>query len=159
VNEGKIRRRPLGGIEEGHHGVRYDYNDEDIYAIAGFAKQPLKEIAGPDEILEYFTSVMRGEVHGSTLNDRSLAAKELAKRQIDLVEQMRAADTALIVKLDWTRDDIATTTDDTEDNTNDIEAITNDMEGSIDDTIDDTESITNDIEGTTNGTESGIQEV
>jgi DNA-binding transcriptional MerR regulator len=98
VKQGKIRAEKL---PNGY----YDYNDDDIYLWAGHNKRPLRDVAGPDEILEYFTTVMRGEVANSTINDRSKAAVELAKRQIDLVEQMKAQDSAVIVKLDWKRDE------------------------------------------------------
>lgn len=62
-------------------------------------------IADADEILKYFTAVMRGEVLDqfgldASLADRTNAAKELARRIIDIKEEVGPAPT-IKVTLDW----------------------------------------------------------
>ena len=54
----------------------------------GEAKEEEKRIADAQEVMEYFTSVMRGEVNDQfdlepALSDRTRAAQELAKRMVD----------------------------------------------------------------------------
>ena len=67
-----------------------DYIQEEItYRLEQLKKET---IADADEIMQYFTKVMRGEVQDqfgldAPLSERTAAAKELAKRVID-VEQM-----------------------------------------------------------------------
>lgn len=66
-------------------------------------------IASGNEVMSYFTSVMRGELKDqfgldAPLSERTKAAQELAKRTIDL-ENRRAgeADQVVAIKLDWSR--------------------------------------------------------
>lgn len=68
-------------------------------------------VANGTEVLEYFTSVMRGEIKDqfgldASLSERTKAAQELAKRTVDL-ENRRAgeADNVIQIKLDWGRDE------------------------------------------------------
>lgn len=70
-------------------------------------------VATAKEVLEYFTSVMRGEIKDQfgldpSLADRTKAAQELAKRTIDRAladEKAKAnSNTTIEVKLDWGRD-------------------------------------------------------
>ena len=68
-----------------------------------------QSIASGMEVMEYFTSVMRGELKDqlgldAPLAERTKAAQELAKRTID-VENRRAGEPDQIVeiKLDWSR--------------------------------------------------------
>lgn len=63
-------------------------------------------IATAEEIMEYFSAVMRGEIEDqfgleASLSERTKAAQELAKRQIDMMN--KATDKAPEVKitLDW----------------------------------------------------------
>lgn len=54
----------------------------------GEEKEEEKRIADAQEVMEYFTSVMRGEVNDQfdlepALSDRTRAAQELAKRMVD----------------------------------------------------------------------------
>lgn len=67
-------------------------------------------MATAQEVMEYFTAVMRGEVKDqfgldAALAERTKAAQELAKRTID-IENRKAgnADQTIAIKLDWSRD-------------------------------------------------------
>lgn len=67
-------------------------------------------IATADEVMQFFTSVMRGEVKDqfgldATLSDRTRAAQEIAKRTVD-IENRKAGepDQLVAIKLDWSRD-------------------------------------------------------
>lgn len=70
-----------------------------------------QSVATADEVMGYFTSVMRGEVKDqfgldAPLSERTRAAQELAKRTVD-IENRKAglADQVTAIKLDWERDD------------------------------------------------------
>ena len=73
-------------------------------------------IADAQEIMEYFSSVMRGEITDqfgleAPLSERTKAAQELAKRQIDMVNKANANSTPeLKITLDWARDTDSTPT-------------------------------------------------
>lgn len=63
-------------------------------------------IADADEILQYFTRVMRGEVKDqfgldAPLSERTAAAKELAKRVIDVEKDAEAVVPEIKVTLNW----------------------------------------------------------
>ena len=63
-------------------------------------------IADADEILQYFTRVMRGEVKDqfgldAPLSERTSAAKELAKRVIDVEKDAEAVVPEIKVTLNW----------------------------------------------------------
>ena len=67
-------------------------------------------VATAEEVMGYFTKVMRGEEKDqfgldAPLAERTKAAQELAKRTID-IENRKAgnADKAVAIQLDWTRD-------------------------------------------------------
>lgn len=67
-------------------------------------------IASAEEIMQYFTGVMRGEIKDqfgldAPLGERTKAAQELAKRQIDMVgKSTQSGDSAEVkIVLDWTR--------------------------------------------------------
>ena len=69
-----------------------------------------KGVADANEIMQYFTAVMRGEVNDqfgldAPLSERTSAARELAKRQIDALEKAQAANKNIdmTIKLDWER--------------------------------------------------------
>lgn len=68
-----------------------------------------ESLATADEVMQFFTAVMRGEVKDqfgldATLADRTRAAQELAKRTID-IENRKAGnpDQAIEITLDWSR--------------------------------------------------------
>ncbi len=66
-------------------------------------------IADADEIMEYFTGVMRGEIKDqfgldAPLSEHTSAAKELAKRLIDVPAKATENDKAINIVLDWKRD-------------------------------------------------------
>jgi len=69
-----------------------------------------KGVADANEIMQYFTAVMRGEVNDqfgldAPLSERTSAARELAKRQIDALEKAQASNKNIdmTIKLDWER--------------------------------------------------------
>lgn len=76
-----------------------------------FRRQQLQSerIANATEILEYFSSVMRGEVKDqfgleASLGERTKAAQELAKRQIDVPNRIAGKEQAEVkITLDWKR--------------------------------------------------------
>lgn len=66
-------------------------------------------VATAEEVMTYFTAVMRGEVKDqfgleAPLSERTRAAQELAKRTID-IENRKAGnpDQAIEITLDWSR--------------------------------------------------------
>ena len=84
----------------------YIYN-EMIYRIEVMEKNA---IADATEIMSYFTAVMRGEVTDqfgldAPLSERTSAAKELAKRIIDMPAKASEEERAIKVVLDWKRPD------------------------------------------------------
>lgn len=81
--------------------------DEMIYRIEAMEKSA---IADATEIMSYFTAVMRGEVTDqfgldAPLSERTSAAKELAKRIIDMPAKASEEERAIKVVLDWKRPD------------------------------------------------------
>lgn len=70
-----------------------------------------KSIANAQEVMEYFTKVMKGEILDqfgleAPLAERTKAAVELAKRTIDLENRINGKpDAKLEIKLDWGNDD------------------------------------------------------
>ena len=66
-----------------------------------------KTIADADEIMQYFTKVMRGQEKDqfgldAPLAERTRAAQELAKRQIDAPSRLAGeSDATVTIKLDW----------------------------------------------------------
>lgn len=73
-----------------------------------------KSVADAKEVMEYFSSVMRGEVRDqfgleAPLSERTRAAQELAKRTVDLDNKIKGAekgDKVVSIKLDWSRGNI-----------------------------------------------------
>ena len=69
-----------------------------------------KRIADGQEVLEYFTAVMRGEIKDqfgldAPLGERTRAAQELAKRSIDVLNRPDEKNKAeVVIKLDWGED-------------------------------------------------------
>ena len=65
--------------------------------------------ATADEVMEYFTAVMRGEEKDqfgldAPLSERTKAAQELAKRTVDIENRKNGtADSVVEIKLDWSR--------------------------------------------------------
>ena len=68
-----------------------------------------ESMATAQEVMEYFTAVMRGEVPDqfgldASLADRTKAAQELAKRTIDVENREKGkADSVVEIKLNWRR--------------------------------------------------------
>lgn len=66
-------------------------------------------LATADEVMSYFTSVMRGEIKDqfgldAPLAERTKAAMELAKRTIDIDNRQKGiADQSVSITLDWSR--------------------------------------------------------
>lgn len=77
--------------------------DEITYRLDQLKKET---IADADEILQYLTSVMRGEVKDqfgldAPLSERTSAAKELAKRIMDVLPDGENATPEIKVTLNW----------------------------------------------------------
>lgn len=68
-----------------------------------------QNIADSTEVMMYFTQVMRGEIKDqfgldASLSDRTQAAKELAKRTIDMENRMAGKPDAVVgISLNWER--------------------------------------------------------
>ena len=73
------------------------------------AKKEKKTIASAQEVMEFFTKVMNGEVKDqfgldASLADRTKAAQELAKRTVDIENRIAGKpDATVAIKLDWKR--------------------------------------------------------
>ena len=69
-------------------------------------------IASAQEVMEYFTRVMKGEEKDqfgldAPLSERTRAAQELAKRTVDIENRIQGrADNVIEIKLDWQRNDV-----------------------------------------------------
>lgn len=69
-----------------------------------------KSVASAEEVMKYFSDVMRGEIKDqfgleAPLSERTRAAQELAKRTIDIENKINGkADNEVVIKLDWGRD-------------------------------------------------------
>ena len=67
------------------------------------------DVADATEVMMYFTQVMRGEIRDqfgldASLSDRTTAAKELAKRTIDMENRMAGKPDAVVsISLNWDR--------------------------------------------------------
>ena len=67
------------------------------------------DVADATEVMMYFTQVMRGELKDqfgldASLSDRTTAAKELAKRTIDMENRMAGKPDAVVsINLNWDR--------------------------------------------------------
>ena len=81
-----------------------DYiTDEITYRLDMLKKET---IADADEIMQYFTSVMRGEVKDqfgldAPLGERTAAARELAKRIVDVTDDVDTTVPEIKVTLNW----------------------------------------------------------
>ncbi len=106
---------PAGKIEDEAHyrtvGKRllakpYIY-DEMVYRIEEMEKSA---VADANEIMKYFTDVMRGDIKDqfgldAPLSERTSAAKELAKRIIDVPMKATEEERAIKIVLDWKQPD------------------------------------------------------
>lgn len=74
-------------------------------------EQQKESIATAQEVMEYFTKVMNGEIRDqfgleAPLAERTKAAQELAKRTVDIDNRARGtADAKIEIKLDWGMDE------------------------------------------------------
>ena len=68
-----------------------------------------KNVATSEEVMDFFSRVMRGEVKDqfgleTSVADRIKAAQELAKRTVDIDNRIKGiADNTIEIKLDWNR--------------------------------------------------------
>lgn len=76
--------------------------------IAELTEAQRKEsIASAQDVMEYLTAVMRGEIKDqfgleAPLAERTKAAQELAKRTVDIEQRAKGvADATIEIKLDW----------------------------------------------------------
>lgn len=90
--------------------VNKDYIAEEIKFRLNSLKN--EKIADAKEIMEYFSAVMRGEITDqfgleASLSERTKAAQELAKRQIDIPNKLEAKKEVPEIKisLNWDRPD------------------------------------------------------
>ena len=80
------------------------------YIAAQREKMQKAAIASAQEVMEYFTRVMKGEEKDqfgldASLAERTKAAQELAKRTIDLENRLKGQpDNVLEIRVDWGRD-------------------------------------------------------
>lgn len=99
-------KRSLESI--GRSLLRRDYIYEEL--LYRLDEMNNKAVADANEIMQYFTGVMRGEIKDqfdldAPLSERTNAAKELAKRVIDVPAKSDAAN-QINITLDWKRDKI-----------------------------------------------------
>ena len=106
---GKSSKNPLGSAKK----MLKSYIKSEIQYRLDLAAA--KNVADKNEILSYLTSVMRGDVFGEdsdetpTINERTRAAQELAKHQIEAKEKLDSAANKkvdLTIVLDWERPEI-----------------------------------------------------
>lgn len=70
-----------------------------------------ESVATADEVMRFFTSVMRGEVQDqfgldAPLSERTRAAQEIAKRTVDIENRKNGEPDQLVsIKLDWSRNE------------------------------------------------------
>jgi len=87
--------------------IKREYIYEELmYRLEELDKE---SIADANEIMQYFTNVMRGvekDQFGldAPLSERTAAARELAKRLIDVPQKASENDKAINIVLDWKRD-------------------------------------------------------
>lgn len=68
-----------------------------------------KSVANAEEVMQYFTNVMRGEIKDqfgldAPLSERTRAAQEIAKRTIDIENKLNnKEDNVIKIELDWNR--------------------------------------------------------
>lgn len=95
LNEAGLTMRSIAGK---------DYiTDEITYRLDQLKKET---IADADEIMQYFTSVMRGQVKDqfgldAPLSERTAAARELAKRIVDIEDDVDTTVPEIKVTLNW----------------------------------------------------------
>ena len=95
LNEAGLNMRNIAGK---------DYiTDEITYRLEQLKKET---IADADEIMQYFTKVMRGEVKDqfgldAPLSERTAAARELAKRIVDIENDVDTTVPEIKVTLNW----------------------------------------------------------
>ena len=69
-----------------------------------------KSVARAEEVMKYFTDVMRGEIKDqfgleAPLSERTRAAQEIAKRTIDIENKLNGKeDNEIRITLDWAKD-------------------------------------------------------
>ena len=69
-----------------------------------------KSVASAEEVMKYFTDVMRGEIKDqfgleAPLSERTRAAQEIAKRTIDIENKLNGKeDNEIRITLDWAKD-------------------------------------------------------
>lgn len=95
-----------------HSLITKPYIKAEIDRLVG--RRERKAIADAAEVMEFFTQAMRGEIKDqfgldASLNDRTKAAQELAKRTIDIDKKIELskqgiADNTINIKIDWSRD-------------------------------------------------------
>lgn len=102
---------PKNAHQNAYRKLNQDYVSSEIAYRMEQAKN--KSIADAQEIMQYFTDVMRGKIKDqfgldASLGERTKAAQELAKRQIDIPNKLANNEQPTVtIKLDWTRDTVS----------------------------------------------------
>lgn len=98
---------PKNAQQNAHRLLTKEYITSEISHRLQQAKS--ESIATAEEIMNYFSSVMRGEIKDqfgleAPLSERTRAAVELAKRQIDIPQRMSGNDQPEVkIVVDWAR--------------------------------------------------------
>lgn len=88
--------------------LRKPYIAEEIKYRTDSAKK--SSIATAQEVMEYFTKVMNGEIKDqfnleAPLSERTKAAQELAKRTVDIENRLAGKEDAkVVISIDWKRE-------------------------------------------------------
>lgn len=91
--------------QQGQKLLNKPYINEEINYRLELAKT--ESIADATEIMQYFTDVMRGKINDqfgleASLSERTKAAQELAKRQIDIPQRLQGNEQPkLTITVDW----------------------------------------------------------
>ena len=98
---------PSSAAQLAHRVLKKDYIASEINFRLEQSKN--ESIANAQEIMQYFTDVMRGNIKDqfgldASLGERTKAAQELAKRQIDIPNKLAGNEAPQVtIKLDWAR--------------------------------------------------------
>lgn len=105
VEEAGYSGKPSTFAQVAYRLLSKDYIAEEINYRLEKAKN--ESIADATEIMQYFTDVMRGKINDqfgleASLSERTKAAQELAKRQIDIPQRLQGNEQPkLVITVDW----------------------------------------------------------
>lgn len=102
----KANTNMVAGVE-GHRLLKNPKIAREIQALQAIARE--KSIATAQDVMEFFTKAMNGEIKDqfgleATLGDRIRAGQELAKRTIDLENRLAGkSDAKVEITVNWSR--------------------------------------------------------